>query len=66
MARRKRALELDDIQMWLSSGIRVLPPVVRAYSLLLATLVYSGKACFVPIERMERYSDELRTKQKQS
>lgn len=64
MARMKCSMELDDIQLWISQGIAVLPRVRRTYALLMASLVYSDKVCLIPIEKMERYSDEIRTKRK--
>lgn len=66
MARKKRNLELDEIQLWISQGIAMMPRITRTYSLLLVSLVYSGKACLVPIEKLERFCDDVRTKTKVS
>ena len=64
MARMKCDLELDEIQLWLSKGIAMLPRVQRTYSLLLVSLVHSNKLCLIPIEKMEQFCDEIRTKTK--
>lgn len=65
-SRSKQSLNVDTIQLWMSQGILILPNVKRTYDLLMTLLIATEKVCWIPAERMERYSEkvrELRTKQ---
>lgn len=60
MAYIKKGLTVDEIQLWISRGISVFPNVGRTYSLLMALLVATDKACWIPVEKMEHFSKKVR------
>lgn len=60
MSRSKQVLDVDTIQLWISRGISVLPGIKRTYSLLMALLVATDKVCWVPVSRMEHFSEKVR------
>lgn len=51
---------VDEVQLWLASGIRLLPHMNRRFLVALTDLKYKDKLCLLPQYQLQVYSDRIR------
>lgn len=52
--------DVDEVQLWLASGLRLFPALHHKFLNSLVALSYRNKVCLLPQYRLESFSDKIR------
>lgn len=52
--------DVDEVQMWLANGLRLLPKVEQEFLAGLVMLRHQSKVCLLPQYALQNYSDHIR------
>lgn len=51
---------IDEVQLWLACGVRLLPALERQFLNKLAALRHQNKLCLLPQYALQNYSNHIR------